>query len=176
MNTNGWTENSGTEQPGPRRAARTACALPVLLSALLLGLLLALAAPEALRAEPNGYEKQRIEAEALEAFHRVLALWREEVYFELYALGSKDSQGRLDQEEFAQRMVELEWVPDGVPNPKYVKTEFQYRTLVYIKVRIPYRHKFNPQRRFSREHTLLMQKEGEAWRVDLVQLIRTPFS
>ena len=172
--------NSGNQGSPPREARRTGavagwarCAR--LLLAVSLPLALMLAHGGSLRAEPNAFDQRRIETEALEAFHKVLAMWREEVYFELFANGTRESQQRLGQEGFAQRMVELTWVPDGVPNPKYVSAEIRHRTMVYIKVRVPYRHKFNPDKRFSKEQALLMQQEGGLWRVDLVQLVRAPF-
>ena len=157
------------QDASPRPAVRR------LLLAVLLPLVVLLANAGTLRADPNAFDQRRIEAQALEAFHKALAMWREEVYFELFAQGTLESQQRLGQEGFAQRMVELSWVPDGVPNPKYVTAEFRQRTMVYIKVRVPYRHKFNPDKRFSKEQSMLMQQEGGTWRVDLVQLVRAPF-
>ncbi len=183
--------------PAPDGAARGAAATPArscrpcrrwrcaVLSAgalalpLLIALLLALPGPlppDTARAEPNAFEQQQIEAEALEVFRRVITLWREEIYFELYDFGMAASRARLKREDFAQRMVELSWVPVGELNPKHLVADFRYRTAVYIKVRIPYRHKFNPERRFSKEQTLLMLHEEGEWRVDLVQLIRSPFA
>lgn len=128
------------------------------------------------RADPNYFEARRIEAQAMEVFNRILTLWREEVYFELYAYGTQASRKRITQEAFAQRMVELGWIPSGEPNPKYFRPEYQFRTLVYIQVRIPYRNKFNPRSRFSKQQVLLLMKEEGIWRVDLVQLLRSPFA
>ncbi|MDH4248204.1 MAG: hypothetical protein OEW39_10335 [Deltaproteobacteria bacterium] len=153
-----------------RRGVSASLVLP-----LALLVLASTALPMTLHADPNKFDQQRIEAAALDAFHKVLSMWREEVYFELFANGTLESQLRLGQEGFAQRMVELSWVPDGIPNPKYQTTEFRHRTMVFIKVRIPYRNKFNPDKRFSKDQVLLMQQEGGTWRVDLVQLVRAPF-
>ena len=161
---------------------QTRLLLAALLSALLLvagatsgGLPRAQAVPGITTAEPNAFEKANLEAAALQAFQRVLAMWREEVYFELYANGTQESRDRMVQENFAQRMVELAWVPDGVPNPKYITPDFRHRTMIFIKARVPYRHKFNPDKRFSKDQSFLMQMENGSWRVDLVQLVRSPF-
>lgn len=141
-------------------------------------LLLILWAPAAreVRAEPNFFEQRRIEAKALEAFRRVIVLWQEEVYFELYDEGMSASKARISQEEFAQRMVELSWVPHGELNPKYLKADFRFRTVVYVSARIPYRHKFNPESRFSKQQTMVLIFEKGRWRVDLIELIRSPYS
>jgi hypothetical protein len=148
--------------------------LPVLLPALLLGLLLGPAAP--LRAEANYFEQRKIEAQALETFRRVITLWREEVYFELYDHGMAASKARISREEFAQRMVELGWVPEGELNPTHLKAQFRFRSVVYVTARIPYRQKFNPDVRFSKDQTLLMLQEDGQWKVDLIALIRSPYS
>lgn len=128
------------------------------------------------RAEPNFFEQRLIEAKALEAFKRMIVLWQEEVYFELYAEGMSASKARISQEVFAQRMVELSWVPFGDLNPKYLKASYRFRTMVYISVRMPYRHKFNPENRFSKQQTLALLFEEGRWRIDLVELIRSPYS
>ena len=131
--------------------------------------------PEAL-AEPNFFEQRRIEAKALEAFRRMITLWQEEVYFELYEEGMSASKARITQELFAQRMVELSWVPHGELNPKHLKASYRFRTVVYITARIPYRHKFNPDSRFSKQQTVVLLFEDGRWRLDLIELIRSPFS
>ena len=150
-----------------RAAGRLAAVLAV-------GLLLT-GMTDGLRAAPNRFEQQRIEAQALETFRRMITLWREEVYFELYDHGIEASKARISREEFAQRMVELAWVPEGELNPTYLKAAFRFRTAVYVSARMPYRHKFNPERRFAKDQTLLLQQENGAWKVDLIALIRAPF-
>ena len=127
-------------------------------------------------ANPNPFEQKNIEAQALEAFKVIMALWREELYFELYDLGSESTKSRISREEFAQRMVELSFVPYGELNPKHLKSEMSFRTLIYIKARVDYRHKFNTSRRFYRDHIFLLLEEDNTWRVDLIQLIRAPYA
>ena len=161
----------------PRRpwAVTLATALrPALLAALLTLFLATPATP--LRAEPNFFEQRKIEAQALEAFKRVISLWQEEVYFELYDVGMAASKARITREAFAQRMVELNWLPEGELNPTHLKAAFRFRTVVYITARIPYKDKFNPDKRFTAEQTLLLLQEDGQWKVDLIALIRAPFS
>lgn len=128
------------------------------------------------KAEPNFFEKARIEAQAIAAFQRMVTLWQEEVYFELYGEGTEASKERLDLETFAQRMVELAWVPNGELNPKHLKADYRFRTMVYVSARVPYRHKFNPNQRFTRDQTLILLYEDKRWRIDLIELIRSPYS
>lgn len=142
-----------------------------------LTLLLAVPAlPAAANAAVNRFEQEAIEAEAVEAFRAVHTLWREEVYFELYDTGTAASKGRISQTEFAQRMVESDWVPDGALNPRYLSATFRFRTMVYVTARLRFRNKFNPERTYEKDARLLLLKENGQWRVDLVQLIRAPFA
>ncbi len=140
-------------------------------------LVLASAAPPPVAwAEPNSFEQRAIEARALEGFRRILELWKQELYFELYDHGSETSQERISREDFAQRMVELSWVPVGEMNPKFLKSAFRFRTMVYLSARITFGDKFNPQSVFSKDHTFLLLEEAGIWRIDLIRLIRAPFA
>ena len=132
-------------------------------------------APSA-RAEPNAFEKREIEAAALEAFKTIVTLWREELYFELYDLGSESTRARVSKEEFAGRMVRLNWLPEGELNPEFLKAKFRFRTMVYVAARIRYRDKFNPESEFLKEQTFLLLKERGEWRIDLIKLVRAPFA
>jgi hypothetical protein len=127
-------------------------------------------------ADPGLQEQHKIEAQALEAFLRIMTLWREEVYFELYDQGTAVSKKRISREEFAQRMVGLDWLPAGEINPRFVKPEYRFRTMVYIRARIPFRNKFNVGDPFAKDETIQLLLEGGQWRVDLVQLVRSPYS
>lgn len=131
--------------------------------------------PPAGHAEPNYFEQRKIEAQALEAFRHILGLWREEVYFELYDQGMEASRARIKREDFAQRMVQLEWLPQGDPNPRYLTADYRFRTMTYIKVRLLYRNKFNPSQQFSKDQTFLLLQENGAWKIDLIDLIRSPY-
>jgi hypothetical protein len=155
--------------PDPLRPGRRWAA------ACLLGIALAAGAGP-VRADPNLDEQRAIAEEALRAFRQMITLWREELYFELYESGWQTSKARLSTEEFARRMVELAWVPEGEPDPKFLKADFRHRTMVYVNARFLFQNKFNPTQRFSRDDSLLLLKEDGQWKVDLVQLIRSPYS
>lgn len=146
------------------------------LSALLIGLHASWHGVDSAQAEPTRYEKQNVEAQALEAFRRMLGLWKEELYFELYEFGMESTKKQVSMGIFAQRMVELAWVPHGELNAKFLKPKFRFRTMVYINARVEYRHKFNPDRKFLKDHTFLLFEENGTWRIDLVQLVRAPYA
>jgi hypothetical protein len=135
---------------------------------------LALAPP--VQADPNRHEQLEIEEGALRAFRQMIALWREELYFELYDEGWAASRERLSTEEFARRMVELSWVPQGELDAKFLKTDFRHRTMVYVRARLLFQNKFNPAQRFAKDYSTLLLKENGRWRIDLVQLVRSPYS
>jgi hypothetical protein len=168
----------GTPRTGVRSGLRARLRSALLPALLVLALAAAglLGPATALRAEPNYYEQRKIEAQALEAFSRVIELWEEEAYFELYDHGMAASKARISREDFAQRMVQLSWKPEGALNPTHTKAEFRFRTVVYVTARIPYRGKFNPDDRFSKDQTLLLLQEDGQWKVDLIALIRAPYS
>lgn len=126
--------------------------------------------------ELDPFEKRQIEEEVLLAFGRIITLWQEELYFELYEEGWADSRARVSMEEFAQRMVELPWVPRGQLDTKFLRAELRHRTMVYIHARVRYQNRFNPEDSFEKDRSALMLKEDGRWRVDLVQLIRSPYS
>lgn len=146
------------------------------LAALACAVIWTLASAAPASAEPNRFEERALEEEALRAFRQAITLWREELYFELYELGWDASKQRLPTEEFAQRMVELSWVPQGDPDPKFLKTDFRHRTMIYVYSRLLFQNKFIPDQRFSKDYSALMIKENGRWRVDLVQLVRSPYS
>jgi hypothetical protein len=154
----------------PRRPWRGLAAV------LALAALLATAPAGVVRAGPHPAEQRKIEAQALESFRRVLALWREEVYFELYDHGTEASKARISREDFAQRMVQLEWLPFGEPNPRLFTADFRFRTMVYIKTQIAYRNKFDASQQFTRDQNFLLQLEQGEWRVDLIDILRSPYA
>ena len=160
----------------PRSITPAATRLPALfLCASLLALMIWPRADAALAA-PTRYEKQEIEAQALEAFRRIMGLWKEELYFELYDIGMESTKKQVSLEDFAQRMVELAWLPQGELNPKFLKSKFRFRTMIYVSARVKYRHKFNPDKTFFKDHTFLLLEEKGTWRIDLVQLVRAPYA
>lgn len=142
---------------------------------LLAALAFGLALPAQAQAEPNRYEVEAIREEALATFLRIVDQWREELFFDIYDSGWADSHARISKEDFAQRMVELTWIPLDKPEPKYLKVEFRYRTLVYVSARITFKNKFNPDNTNTGDFRFIMLKEEGRWRVDLVQLLRMPY-
>lgn len=163
-------------EPGVRKAARRHLMRALLSGAgwALLAVVAGLAG--AASADPGLQEQHKVEAQALEAFRRIMTLWREEVYFELYDQGTDASKTRITREAFAQRMVQLEWLPGGEINPRFLKPQYQFRTMVYIQARIPFRNKFNAGDPFTKDETVQMLLEDGLWHVDLIQLIRSPYS
>ena len=141
---------------------------------LLVGL--ALGVGPAWASQPNTFEQQAIETQVLQSFQRIYTLWREELYFELYDMGMQSTQGRLEKADFAQRMVETTWVPVGNLNPRYFVLDFRFRTLVYLTARITYANKYIPEQTIVLDQVWLMMLEDGVWKIDLVQVLRSPFS
>ena len=127
------------------------------------------------QAEPSPYEVEALQQEARAAFLHVVELWQGEMFFELYDEGWSDSQERIQQDAFAQRMVELAWAPAEKPEAKAVKTTLRYRTMVYVNVRLVFRNKYKTDKQIVRDQQFLMLKENNRWRMDLIQLLRAPY-
>ena len=131
--------------------------------------------PAANTRQPTPAELDAIRKETLVVFQDFLQLWQEERYFELYEFGKRHSRNQLTIEEFATRMVELDWVPVGLLPDKNPEVNYRYRTLLYVDVAILFRHKSFMDLQFSKQQSFLLLKEEGKWQFDLLQMIRSPF-
>ena len=125
--------------------------------------------------QPTPAEVENIQKETKIVFQNFLQLWQEERYFELYEYGKRHSRNQLTIEEFATRMVELDWVPVGFLSGKIPEVNYLYRTLLYVDAEILFRHKSFIDLQFSKKQSFLLLKEEGRWRFDLLQMIRAPF-
>ena len=125
--------------------------------------------------QPTPAELEAIQKETMHVFEDFLQLWQEERYFELYKYGKQQSTNQITIEEFATRMVELDWVPVGLLTEKKIEISYRYRTLLYVNTAIVFRHKSNLDLQFTKQQSFLLLKESGKWRFDLLQMIRSPF-
>ena len=125
--------------------------------------------------QPTPAELDAIRKETKIVFQNFLQLWQEERYFELYKYGKRHSRNQLTIEEFATRMVELDWVPVGLLPENNPVVNYRYRTMLYVDVGILFRHKSFMDLQFSKQQSFLLLKEEGKWRFDLLQMIRSPF-
>ena len=130
---------------------------------------------DAVARQPTPTELEAIQNETMVVFQGFLQLWQEERYFELYKYGKQQSTNQITIEEFATRMVELDWVPVGLVPEKNPKISYRYRTLLYVNATIVFRHKSNFDLQFTKQQSFLLLKESGKWRFDLLQMIRSPF-
>jgi len=124
--------------------------------------------------QPTPAELEAIQNETRLVFQDFLQLWQEERYFELYKYGKQQSTNQITIEEFATRMVELDWVPVGLLTEKNPEISYRYRTLLYVNAAIVFRHKSNFDLQFTKQQSFLLKESGK-WRFDLLQMIRSPF-
>jgi len=134
-----------------------------------------IAVPAAIARQPTPMELEAIRKETRVVFRNFLQLWQEERYFELYKYGKKQSTDQITVEEFATRMVELDWVPMGLTTGKEPEISYRYRTLLYVNAAIVFRHKSIFDLQFTKQQSFLLLKESGKWRFDLLQMIRSPF-
>jgi len=131
--------------------------------------------PKSNARNPSPAELESIQKETKEVFENFLQLWQEERYFELYKFGKKHSTEQLTIEEFATRMVELDWVPLGLAPEHEPQISYRYKTFLYVKASIVFQHKNYSDLQFKKQHFFLIMKEKGEWRFDLIQMIRSPF-
>ena len=129
----------------------------------------------AIARQPTPFEMETIRKETKDVFLKYLQLWQEERYFELYKYGKKHSTDQISIEEFATRMVELDWVPVGLKTGKEPEISYRYLTLLYVNAAIVFRHKSIFDLQFTKQQSFLLLKESGKWRFDLLQMIRSPF-
>lgn len=125
--------------------------------------------------QPTPVELAAIRKETMVVFKDFLQMWKEERYFELYNYGKKHSRDQITIEEFATRMVELDWVPVDLLPEKMPEISYHYRTLIYVNAAIVFRHKSFFDLQFTKQQSFLLLKEAGKWRFDLLQMIRSPF-
>ena len=131
--------------------------------------------PKIIARQPSPIELETIQKETRFVFANFLQLWQEERYFELYNYGGKKSIEQISHEEFATRMVELDWVPVGLKPLKEPIISFRYKTLVYVTAEIVFQHKNYFDLKFPKQQSFLLIKEKGKWSFDLIQMIRSPF-
>jgi len=131
--------------------------------------------PKIIARQPTKNELGTIREETRFVFENFLQLWQEERYFELYYYGDKKSIEQISNEEFATRMVELDWVPVGLKTLKEPIISFRYKTLVYVTAEIVFQHKNFFDLKFPKQQSFLLIKEKGKWSFDLIQMIRSPF-
>jgi len=129
----------------------------------------------AIARQPTPTELEVIRKNTKIVFQNFIQLWQEERYFELYEYGKRHSKNQLTIEDFATRMVELDWVPVGLHPDNNPEVSYHYRTLLYVDVVILFRHKSFIDLQFSKQQSFLLLKEEGKWRFDLLQMIRSPF-
>ena len=133
------------------------------------------AGSNAVARQPSSVELEASQKETMAVFQNFIQLWQEESYFELYKYGKRQSKNQIKIEDFATRMVELDWVPVGFVEGKNPEILYHYRTLLYVSAAIVFRHKSNLDLQFAKKQSFLMLKENGKWCFDLLQMIRSPF-
>ncbi len=126
-------------------------------------------------ARPTPFEVDKIRETVDTAFQQFIRLWGEERYFELYEWGKKQSRDFITPEEFATRMVRLDWVPVGMIEEEPFRISFRFRTFIYVDASIKFRHKTKAALQFQKRQTFLLLWEDQRWRFDLLQMLRSPF-
>ncbi|MBF0289675.1 MAG: hypothetical protein HQM14_17825 [SAR324 cluster bacterium] len=126
-------------------------------------------------ARPTPFEVTKIRDTVDSAFQQFIQLWAEERYFELYEWGKKQSRDFITPEEFATRMVKLDWVPVGLIEEEPFQISFRFRTFIYVEASLKFRHKTKASLQFQKRQTFLLLWENGRWSFDLLQMLRSPF-
>ncbi len=124
---------------------------------------------------PTPFEVETAKKQVKDMFKTLLRLWQEERYFEMYQMGYVSSQNTVEEQEFATRMVKLDYLPVFPEDEPTLELKFRYRSLIYVTTRLQFKHKTNNTIKFIKPHQFLLMYENGAWRVDLIQILRSPF-
>jgi hypothetical protein len=122
----------------------------------------------------NQYEMEIITEKIETSFELLIDTWNEELYFEMYDFGQRNSQKRLSRGEFAQRMVDLKWKPTLAPM-KIDRIDILYRNFAVIYFWMEFGNKVNLLQKIKKYITFPIILENNDWKFDLTQLIRIPF-
>jgi len=126
------------------------------------------------QATPNPYEVRILHTKINGAFHLLMETWKEELYFDIYDLGTQESKTKLSREAFAQRMVDLKWKPT-ITKEEIIKIDIYYLNFASVHSKIYFESKVNPLRIIKKEIVFPTFFENNGWKFDLMLLIRTPF-
>ncbi len=126
------------------------------------------------KADFNKHELKIITERIESAFNLLIDTWNEELYFEMYDLGQRNSQMRLSRGEFAQRMVELKWKSSLKPI-KIDKIEIVYMNYAVIYFWQEFENKVNILQKVEKYMILPAILESDNWKFSLTQLIRVPY-
>lgn len=150
---------------------------PFLISGLLFFGILFVSIPPLLwgQVQPTPAEIKFINKQVQQTFLEFIQLWQEERYFEMYELGKTQTRVELSPEDFATRMVQLDWVPTKMLDDPAMKISFRFRSLIYVNASLEFRHKSKEQLSFTKPLTFLLLLEDGAWKFDLIQMVRSPF-
>lgn len=127
-----------------------------------------------LHAQFNKHEIKLITEDIEERFNLLMDTWKEELYFEMYDFGQRQSQQRISRGEFAQRMVDLQWRPALTPI-EVEKIDILYLNYAIIYFWQEFENKINVLRKVKKFMVFPVILENDIWQFDLTQLIRIPY-
>ena len=125
-------------------------------------------------APPNKYELAIIEDNIRTSFDTLMQIWKEELYFEMYEFGQRQTKKVLKKSEFVQRMVDLKWKP-AVEKEILKKVHIIYRNFGSVHVIVKFQNKINATYTIEKEVVFPIILEKNSWKYDLTQLIRIPY-
>ena len=123
---------------------------------------------------PNKYELAIIEENVRSSFQTLMQIWKEELYFEMYDFGQRQTKKVLKKAEFVQRMVDLKWKP-AIEEEKIQKVHIIYRNFGAIHAIIKFQNKINSSYTIKKRVVFPIIMEKNIWKYDLTQLIRIPY-
>lgn len=123
---------------------------------------------------PNKYELAIIEDNIRTSFNTLMQIWKEELYFEMYDFGQKQTRVTLQKGEFVQRMVDLKWKP-AIKEEKLKKVHIIYRNFAAVHAVILFQNKTNPTYTIEKIVIFPVILEKNGWKYDLTQIIRSPY-
>lgn len=140
----------------------------------LLATFLCVSRPVFAQSQFNTHEIKVIKEKIQMSFDLLINTWNEELYFEMYDLGQRQSRMKLSRVEFAQRMVELKWKSSLKP-VKIEKIDIIYHNYAIIYFFQEFENKVNSLRLIEKKMIFPAILEDGSWKFDLTQLINIPY-
>jgi len=120
-------------------------------------------------------EKSKVESDATDAFNRIIRLWKDGRFEDLYEHGYRRSQIPLSKENFVIKMRNKSHeFASSWETIRDMEAEVASHKLVYVRAKIGYRSKGGGDTKFL-TGTYRVEFEGDRWRIDLSKILRSPF-
>jgi len=123
--------------------------------------------------EKEGIHKNRIEGEVVESVKKILSVWKEGKYNELYDHGDQKSRRAIRREDFEHQMRKKGiGLASSWETLRDIQVDVQSATLAYVTVKIGLKPNKGGETKFRTETYRLPFEQG-MWKINLQKILQT---